>query len=124
MKLDTTRPGLSALFFIHQDALLRRLFEMTNPYSKGLGSRELWDWVNDYLKGKGQETISRATCINALQALAREKILKYELESCKGGHRRLYRVTMTPDEFEHFIRVEITGKLDRIFYTDWSRIPQ
>ena len=124
MKLDTTQPGLSALFFTHQDALLRRLFERTDPHSKGLGSRELWDWVNDYLEGKGQEKISRATAINALQALAREGILEYELESCKGGHRRLYRVTMTPDEFEHFIRVEIQGKLDLIFTQHWSRIPQ
>ncbi len=119
MKLDTTQPGLSALFFTHQDALLRRLFERTDPHSKGLGSRELWDWVNDYLKGKGQEKISRATAINALQALAGEGILEYELESCKGGHRRLYRVTMTPDEFKDKVSEQIQAKIMEIFIGNW-----
>ena len=124
MKLDTTQPGLSALFFTHQDALLKRLFERTNPYSKGLGSRELWDWVNEYLENIGHTKISRATAINGLQALAKEGILEFEQESCQGGHRRIYRVTMTPDEFEHFVRVEMQGKLNLIFKPDWWRIPQ
>ncbi len=121
MKLDTTQPGLSALFFTHQGALLRKLFEETTPRSPGLGSRYLWEWVNEYLEEKGQKKVSRATCINALMALVDEKILTYDEESCKGGHRRLFKTAMTPAYFERLIENIFTNKLREIFRERWWR---
>lgn len=124
MKLDTTQPGLSALFFPHQGLLLQRLFTVTTPDSPGLSSRELWDWLNEFCDLRGITKVSRATCIQALQALSREGILEFELETCKGGHRRLYRVNMIPAEFEDLITNQVMGKLVEIFKGDWWRTDQ
>ncbi len=125
MKLDTTKPGLHALFKPHHAALLQRLFEKTDKFtpSLGLGSGELWRWFTEHAKRIGLQTRSRASIIFALNDLAELGILKWVDATGKGGHQRRYSVKMSPDECESFIRVEITGKLDRIFYTDWSRIP-
>ncbi len=126
MKLNTKRPGLHALFLPHHAALLQRLYEKTDKltHSLGLGSGELWNWFNEYAEMVGLEGRSRASIIFALNDLVDMGILKWVDATGKGGHHRRYSVAMNPTECEHFIRDEITGKLDLIFNQDWSRIPQ
>lgn len=124
MKLDTEKPGLSALFIPYIATLILRLYQVTSPSSllRGQTTGELHTWLNENADLIGIDKMSRASVINALKALAQREIVSYEEETCKGGCRRIYSIAMTPAEFEIHVTDTIVGKVSSIFEADWWRL--
>ena len=54
-----------------------------------------------------ENSVSRSTIINFLKEATAQGIIEYELETCKGGHRRRYYTSMNEEEYREYI-IKIT----------------
>jgi len=103
---DASKSGLGTILKDYQEAALRYLWSLGG---EGAGSRDVWVHVNQVL---GTRTISRASVINFLDAMADEGILAYAETGGKGRHRRVYRMKYDEAGFkEHIARVVIRNLL-------------
>jgi hypothetical protein len=108
IEYDTAEPGLRAVLKDYQELALRAIW--ANP--EGLGSKAVWDRVNEELK---PNTISRASVINFLEAMREAGVLKGEEKTGKGGHHWIYSPSMNEAEFKQFIAETILKNLMRNF---------
>jgi len=103
--LDPTEEGLRK---IHRDYEVLALHAVWNS-SGGILSREIWNEVRKQM----ENPVSRSTIIKFLQEATDRGIIRYDLETCKGGHRRRYYTEMNEEEYrEHIVRVVLESLLD------------
>lgn len=95
--LDMSRDGLEKVLRDYQIKVLEVIWR--NP-DKGLTSREIYEHVNKVLKSR---SVSRASIINFLNEMCDYDVIKYEVESCKGGARRKYFQKLDEEGFKRFI---------------------
>jgi len=113
MKLDTSKPGLTAIFKTWQVPLVEKLLE-----GQPMISLEAYKFLEEHdimADQKGRGTVSRASVINFLNSLVDQRLLDYDLETGKGGHRRVYRVILTREAFAHKIMGAFVEKLREAF---------
>ena len=108
IEYDTAESGLRAVLKDYQEIALRVIWE--SP--EGLGSKQVWDRINERLKDK---TISRASVINFLEDMREMGVLKGDEKTGKGGHRWIYSPAMNESEFKQFIAETILKNLMRNF---------
>lgn len=112
MKLDTDKNGLEALFRSWQVPLVEELFKRT------LTSREAYDVLEDLGVKAGKKeygSVSRASVINLLNYLVDAGLLDFDLKTGKGGHHRIYKMTLTRKEFAHKTIDLFVDKLIEVF---------
>lgn len=123
MMFDPSRPGLRKALKDYEELALRAVWE-----SKGrMNTRAVWMEVNKMLS---PESISRASIINFLQSMEEQGVLESEVESCKGGHRKLYTPKMDEGDFRmHLAKVMISSLLAdfpeetvKAFKEAWSEV--
>ena len=64
---------------------------------------------------RGLGSVSRASVINFLNSLVDQDLLTYTLKTGKGGHQRVYKMTLTREEFAHLIIRRFADKLKEAF---------
>jgi len=112
MQLDTTKNGLASIFKEWQVPLVEELL-----ISEPMGSKEAYEYLGK-IGVKGQKelgSISRASVINFLNDLVDKGLLDFSLVTGKGGHRRIYTMAMTREEFAHKIIGKFVNKLIEAF---------
>ena len=108
MEFDTSQFGLRAVLKDYQEEALKMLWEHPEPQT----SRQVWIEVNKRLN---DETISRASIINFLEAMREDGVLKGEEATGKGGHHWLYNPAMNETGFKVYIAQKVLGNLERDF---------
>jgi predicted transcriptional regulator len=93
--LDPSERGLKKLHRDYEISSLRAVWRC----SDGILSREIWEKV----KKETDNPVSRSTVIKYLQEATDNGIIKYDLETCKGGHRRRYYPNMNEEEYKEYI---------------------
>lgn len=102
--LDPTEEGLRK---IHRDYEVLALHAVWSS-TEGILSREIWNKV----KKQMDDPVSRSTIIKFLQKASDREVIGYDLETCKGGHRRRYYPKMSEDEYrEHIVRTVVESLL-------------
>jgi predicted transcriptional regulator len=108
IEFNTSEIGLRAVLKDYQEIALRVIWES----SEGLGSKQVWDRINQRLKDK---TISRASVINFLEDMREKGVLRGDDKTGKGGHRWIYHPAMNEAGFKKYIAETILGCLMRDF---------
>ncbi len=106
LKIDTTEKDLRITLKDYQEVALRYLWRLGG---EGASSREVWEQVNEDLKG--ERTISRASIINFLNVMVDEGVLNYIETTGKGGHRRIYSMRYDEAGFKEYVARQVMGKL-------------
>ncbi|MEE8570584.1 MAG: BlaI/MecI/CopY family transcriptional regulator [Candidatus Bathyarchaeia archaeon] len=73
----------------------------------GLTSREVYEYVN----GKIDDSISRASIINFLKAMADEGVLNFKERTGRGGYRRVYTPRLNEFEFKTYVAQTMIASL-------------
>ncbi|MBA7695156.1 hypothetical protein ES703_103778 [subsurface metagenome] len=80
--------------------------QLNEDLQKKKGSSESGLRAKDMRGGGVRSSISRASVINFLNWMVDEKIIDYHEITGKGGHRRIYKISMTEQDFwAHVIKV-------------------
>ncbi len=113
MKLDTDKNGLEAIFRKWQVPLVEELFS-GKPMTSGEAHMFL---VKKGVKAdqKGRGPISRASVINFLNGMIDNGLLEYTDDTGKGGHHRIYKMTLNREEFSHALLGRFVNRLISIF---------
>ena len=106
LQLDTGKENLEMFFKDWQVTALRYLWSIR---PEGANTKTVWENVNQSLQG----SISRASIINYLYAMAEEGLLTYTETTGKGGHQRVYTMKYDETEFKQHIAGRIITKLLR-----------
>ncbi len=93
MKLEIDGTGLEAIYPQYKIQLLRYLFK-GYPITSGEAYTQLQSDGFDY---------SRASVIMALNEFVDEGISTYTPRSGKGGYHRVYKIALSPNDFEAMI---------------------
>ena len=96
LKFDPEKKGLAKIL---RDYQLEALKSVWKNGEKGLTSREVYEYVN----GKIDGSISRASIINFLKAMADEGVLNYTERTGKGGYHRVYTARLNESEFKVYV---------------------
>jgi len=104
LQLDTGEKGLAMFFKDWQIEILRYLWSI---HPEGAKSRTVHEKVNK----PPEATISRASVINYLNAMADEGFLGYTDNTGKGGHHRVYTAAHTEDDFKRRVAEIIVTNL-------------
>ena len=107
---DPAGTGLAKVLKDYQIEALKLVWEKGEV---GVNSREAWQHANKALKGI--RTISRASIINFLNAMVEEGVLNYEMETCKGGTRRIYAPRLNEGGFKKHVAKMVISSLIRDF---------
>ena len=107
---DPEGDGLAKVLKDYQIEALRIVWAKGD---EGFISREVWQQVNQTLKGI--RTISRASIINFLNDMVDEGVLDYRRESGKGGYHRVYTPKMDERSFKKYIVETVVKSLLRDF---------
>jgi hypothetical protein len=102
------KKGLAKILLNYQQHALNNLWKNGE---KGQTSRQTHEYVN----GKIEGSISRASIINFLKAKADEGILDYEERPGKGGMHRVYTPRMNESEFKIHVAQTIIASLVKDF---------
>ena len=105
---NPSNDGLSKLFRDYQQEALKSLWQNGE---KGLNTRE----VHEYANGKADSSISRASIINFLKAMADEGVLNYTERTGKGGYHRVYTPRLNESEFKTYVAQTIIASLLKDF---------
>ena len=108
VEFDTAETGLRAVLKDYQEIALRAIW--ATP--EGLGSRAVWDRVNEELK---PNTISRASVINFLESMREAGVLEGVERTGKGGYHWIYSPAMNEAEFKQYLAHTILTSLMRDF---------
>ncbi len=113
MQLDTNKKGLAAIFKPWQVPLVDELFE--RPLKSGEAHKFLVKKdIRASSKG-GHGPVSRASAIFFLNDMVDLGLLEYSEATGKGGHHRIYEMTLTREEFAHKITGLFVSKLLEVF---------
>jgi predicted transcriptional regulator len=104
LKFDPEKKGLGKILRNYQAEALKSLWKNSE---KGLTSRE----VHEYVNGKIDNSISRASIINFLKVMADDRVLDYETRPGKGGMRPIYTPRMNESEFKTYIAQTMIASL-------------
>ena len=102
------KKGLAKILLNYQQEALNSIWKNGE---KGQTSRQTHEYVN----GKIEGSISRASIINFLKVMADEGILDYEMHPGKGGMRPIYTPRMNESEFKIHVAQTIIASLVKDF---------
>ena len=88
--------GLAKVLLDYQQEALKSVWKNSE---NGLTTGE----VHEYVSGKIDGSISRASIINFLKAMADEGVLNYTERPGKGGYHRVYTSRLNESEFKKYI---------------------
>lgn len=112
LKFDLSQEGLLCVLKPYQAEIMRFLWETKEPQD----SRSVYD----HLQTAGIEGAkSRASIINAMNAMVEEGFLDYTMKSGKGGFKRVYSLnerSETEEQFRFFVGELFYGAI-RTFQT-------
>ena len=108
LKFDPEKKGLAKILRNYQIEALKSVWKNSE---KGLTSREVYEYVN----GKIDGSISRASIINFLKAMADERVLNYKERTGKGGHHRVYTPRLNESEFKKYVAQTMINSLLKDF---------
>ena len=100
--------GLSKVFRDYQQEALRGVWKNSE---KGVNSRGVYEYVN----GKIDDSISRASIINFLNAMVDEGVLNYTERTGKGGYHRVYTPQLNESEFKQYVAQTMISSLLKDF---------
>ena len=100
--------GLSKVFQDYKQEALKSVWKNSE---KGQISREVYESVNDKLDG----SISRASIINFLNAMADEGVLNYTDRTGRGGYHRVYTPRLNESEFKQYVAQTMIASLLKDF---------
>ena len=100
--------GLTKVLRDYQQEALRSVWKNGE---NGQTSREVYEYVN----GKIDDSISRASIINFLKAMADETVLNYTERTGKGGYHRVYTPRLNESEFKTYIAQTMIASLLKDF---------
>jgi predicted transcriptional regulator len=100
--------GLAKVLLDYQQQALKSVWKNGE---KGQTSRE----VHEYVNGKIEGSISRASIINFLKAMADEGVLNYTERTGKGGYHRVYTAQMNESEFKTYVAQTVIASLLKDF---------
>jgi predicted transcriptional regulator len=104
-------PEQNGLAKVLRDYQQEALISVWKNGENGITSREVYEYVN----GKIDDSISRATIINFLKAMADETVLDYTERSGKGGYHRVYTPRLNESEFKTYIAQTMIASLLKDF---------
>ena len=108
LKFDPEKNGLAKILRDYQQEALNSVWKNSE---KGRTSRDVYEYVN----GKIDGSISRASIINFLKVMADEGVLDYEMHPGKGGMRPIYTPRMNESEFKIHVAQTIIASLLKDF---------
>jgi len=117
--LDPKASGLSKVFKEYQQEALRFIWKSEG---KGLTTGMVHVHVNERLDGG--KSISRASIILFLKALAEEGVLDYVEETAKGGYRRVYSAKLDEAGFKRELAKSFVSSLMRDFPGETKKVLQ
>jgi hypothetical protein len=100
--------GLAKILRNYQQEAMKSVW---NNSEKGQTSREVYEYVN----GKIDGSISRASIINFLKVMADEGVLDYEERPGKGGYHRVYTPRLNEFEFKKYVAKTMINSLLKDF---------
>jgi predicted transcriptional regulator len=106
--LNPEKKGLNKILQNYQIEALNNLWKNGE---KGQTSRQ----THEYVKGRIDGSISRASIINFLKVMADEGVLDYELHTGKGGMRRVYAPRLNESEFKIHVAQTVIVSLVKDF---------
>ena len=106
LTFDPAGTGLAKVLRDYQIEAMRFVWK---EGERGVNSREVWQHANKMGK------ISRASIINFLNAMVDEGVLNYEVETCKGGSRRIYAPGLDEAGFKKHVAEMVISSLIRDF---------
>ena len=108
LKFDPEKKGLAKILLNYQIEALKSIWKNSE---KGQTSREVYEYAN----GKIDESISRASIINFLKAMADEGVLNYTEQPGKGGMHRVYTSRLNESEFKIHVAQTVIASLLKDF---------
>ena len=108
LKFDPEKKGLNKILRDYQQEALKSVWKNSE---KGLISREVYEYVN----GKIEDSISRASIINFLNAMVDEGVLNYTEHPGKGGYHRVYTPRLNESEFKKYVAQTMIASLLKDF---------
>jgi predicted transcriptional regulator len=108
LKFDPEKEGLAKILRNYQVEALKSLWKNSE---KGQNSREVHEYVNEKIDG----SISRASIINFLKAMADEGVLDYETRPGRGGMYRVYTSRLNESEFKKHVAQTMINSLLKDF---------
>ena len=115
LQLDTREKGLAMFFKNWQIESLRYLWSI---HPEGANSRTVHQNINKTL----EDSISRASVINYLNAMVDDAMLDYTETTGKGGHQRVYTTAYTETEFKKRIAEIVITKLLREYPQEAKKV--
>ena len=100
--------GLAKILRDYQQEALKSVWKNSE---KGLTTREVCEYVNRKIDG----SISRASIINFLKAMADEGVLDFKERSGKGGFHRVYTPRLNESEFSRYVAQTMISSLLKDF---------
>ena len=100
--------GLAKILRNYQIEALKSVWKNSE---KGLTSREVYEYANE----KIDDSISRASIINFLKAMADEGVLNYTERTGKGGYHRVYTPRLNESEFKTYVAQTMIASLLKDF---------
>jgi predicted transcriptional regulator len=111
LRFDPSEKGLRKTLKEYQMLALRYLWDIGE---EGAGSALVWKAVNEVLKKQGI-SISRTSVIWSLDNLVDQGVLRFELESGKGGMHRVYKPAMDECGYKKYVVKTILESVIRDF---------
>jgi predicted transcriptional regulator len=108
LKFDPENDGLAKVLRDYQQEALKSVWKNGE---NGLTSRE----VHKYVNGTIDDSISRASIINFLKAMADEGVLNYTERTGKGGYHRVYTTRLNESEFKQYVAQTMIASLLKDF---------
>ena len=102
------KKGLAKILKNYQQEALNSIWRNSE---KGQTSSQTHEYVN----GKIEGSISRASIINFLKAMADERVLNYKERTGKGGHHRVYTPRLNESEFKKYVAQTMINSLLKDF---------
>ena len=108
LMFNPANKGLSKVFRNYQQEALKSIWKNGE---NGIASRG----VNEYVNGKIDGSISRASIINFLNAMVDEGVLDYDEQTGRGGYHRVYRPKLNESEFRTYVAQTMIASLLKDF---------
>ncbi len=102
------KKGLAKILLHYQQEALNSIWRNSE---KGHTSRDVYEYVN----GKIDGSISRASIIHFLKDMADEGVLDYEMHPGKGGMHMVYTARLNESEFKTYIAQTMLDSLLKDF---------
>lgn len=125
MQYNTSKTGWNAILRDYVAMILEHFIEEwplhDPPKHFEMTSGEAFRYVLFELK-KLDRTISRASVIFELSKMADMGLLTYRTTTGKGGHHRVYRLAMAPQQLEIYVVTNILRRVKDTWPTAYDRV--